>query len=181
MLVRKSNCEVSMTLYQTPSRMNRRPLVTVMHCNGLRIQIATMHLESLDYVKTRCIQQKHVFSTLEEQEKPAESCLSLFCGDFNYDGDIESEEAKVVPHEYEDAWISAVNNQTAGVQPNQASHTYPGIGRIDRILFKTKGVTYNCTQIELLGTYPIPGLEGETEKERRPSDHFGLCATFRLV
>jgi len=174
MLIRKVHCkDVSMTLYTIPSNMNRRPLVATIVSDSFRLQVATMHLESMNSTQLRRIQQEKIFSILDENTPDVET-FSIFCGDFNYNADAQTEEAKVVPPEYNDAWTSVYGDSTS-----HDSFTFPGIGRIDRILYKSTRDQHRCKQIEHLGTTPIQGLVQESNiSEARPSDHFGLCAVF---
>lgn len=49
--------------------------------------------------------------------------------------------------------------------------------RFDRVLYhRTSGVEWNPTDIRLIGTEPLPGLN-----EIWPSDHFGLFTTLKKL
>jgi endonuclease/exonuclease/phosphatase family metal-dependent hydrolase len=143
-----------------------------------RLVVGGVHLESMrDRTPTRLVQIDECIPILDRAD------FSIWLGDFN--SAPSSEEDERIRPAFRDAWDDVVSlaRGPARVDDGAAGYTRDSTRnamlakvkadrhqRIDRILWRGQG--FQPTRIELLGTRPLAGSEGQVF----PSDHFGLVA-----
>ena len=159
-----------MTLLPLPSGMGRKLLVFELEVDGMTVNVATVHLESLKESDARGVQLGLIFEHLDASEH------AILMGDFNFCSSWAEENARIRP-EYLDVWPA--------VRPDHPGYSEdPTINRMryqrknpekrvrfDRILVKSPAL--RPLDIELLGTQPI----SPDQPDVFPSDHFGLFAS----
>jgi len=157
--------------YPLPSHMGRKLLVAKFQLNNETINLATVHLESLEPNSYQRAQQLKIIFPLITSTADT----SLLMGDFNLCS--TSEENKNLSPDFLDIWPclhpddngwtenTDINVMRYKINP-QDKHV-----RYDRILLKSQ--KWKPLSIELVGTKPV----SPDHKDIFPSDHFGLLAT----
>eukprot|EP01090_Pellita_catalonica_P021256 TRINITY_DN7908_c0_g2_i2.p1 TRINITY_DN7908_c0_g2~~TRINITY_DN7908_c0_g2_i2.p1 ORF type:complete len:176 (-),score=18.35 TRINITY_DN7908_c0_g2_i2:157-684(-) len=174
MLVKREHTLASnlqFTIYDLPSSMGRRFLLgSLVFGQHHPVYVGTVHLESLSNDATRTAQLDLIFPVLEEAEQ------RFFMGDFNFCGMSSENQVQLGGRsDHTDIWPV--------LHPDDPGYTMPGMSRIDRILYSAKKgelkvAEYVTESITLLGTEPL--TNAKTHNTIRPSDHFGLLASFKL-
>jgi tyrosyl-DNA phosphodiesterase 2 len=161
-----------MTLLPLPSGMGRKLLVFEVEVDGMTVNAATVHLESLKESDTRGKQLAAIFAHLDESEH------AIIMGDFNFCSSWAEENARIRPG-YRDVWPSVwpddpgySEDPTINRMRYQRKNPEKRV-RFDRILVKSS--TLRPLDVELLGTQPI----SPDRPDVYPSDHFGLFAALR--
>lgn len=156
------------------TRQHRALLVVETEIKGVKVAVATCHLESpLEANKTRAIQIDEFYKILDKADH------SVFLGDFNF-GDGEEPETSMLIPKFVDSWRHT-NGKEAGYTWNieksemAKSGSFPNekSRRLDRIFIKSKHLT--PTKTEIIGDQEIEG-----NKDVFPSDHFGLLGTVKI-
>lgn len=156
------------------TRQNRALLIVETEIKGIKVAVATCHLESpLEASRTRAIQIDEFFNILDKADH------SIFLGDFNF-GDGEEPETSMLIPKYVDCWMHT-NPKDVGYTWNIEKSEMAKLGsfpnetsrRLDRIFIKSKQIT--PTKTEIIGDKEIEGNKGVF-----PSDHFGLMGTVKI-
>jgi len=157
-----------------PSRQQRAYLIVETKVKGVKVSVATCHLDSfLDQGELRARQLGIIYGKLKDAES------AVFLGDFNF-GDMEEPETSKLDKGYTDAWeetkgddagftwnIEASKMALEGSFPNEPSR------RLDRILLRSE--RFKAIGAEVLGDKAL-----DEDGNVFPSDHFGLGATVRV-
>ncbi len=157
------------------TRQHRALLVVETEIKGVKVAVATCHLESpLEASGTRAIQIDEFFKILDQAEH------SVFLGDFNFGEGEEPETSMMIP-KFVDSWRHT-NAKEVGYTWNMEKNEMAKSGsfpneksrRLDRIFIRSKHLTPHKTEI-------IGDQEIEKNKGLYPSDHFGLLGTVKVV
>jgi len=158
-----------------PSNMDRGLLQLETEIEGVRLCVATVHLDSmLDDSKLRIRQ-------LEAVSKQTSQCNDLILlGDFNF-GDGEVENNKINPG-YRDAWKQLKPNDRGYtwnvIESNLArQNSFPSEGsrRLDKVYVMGGALIAHHAEIIANTAFTSP-----TGQRLLPSDHFGLFVVFKI-
>jgi tyrosyl-DNA phosphodiesterase 2 len=153
-----------------PSVMGRKLLVATFELNHQKMQVATVHLESMPmFAPTRKRQLLQIFPALEQADH------TVLMGDLNFCANWP-EENNNIDSDYQDMW-SVLRNGSPGftedtdinVMRMERTQKFKRV-RFDRMLVRSSTPGWQPDSIELLGTKPISADCPNVF----PSDHFGL-------
>jgi endonuclease/exonuclease/phosphatase family metal-dependent hydrolase len=158
-------------LLDLPSMMGRSLLTAELEINGHRLDVATVHLESLNSAEFRATQLELIQPGLRRAEH------ALVMGDFNFCSSWAEEEQNIEP-DFHDLWPLLRGNDPGYTKDPLVNHMLQGLDkrlkqvRFDRILFRGRAPGWRPRSIELVGNQPL----SDSRPDVFPSDHFGLVA-----
>jgi len=156
-----------MYLKTLDTMMDRSLLVAEMMINNERVDVATVHLESLEIgIDFRRKQLQDIFPFIKQTPH------SFFVGDFNFCSKWDKEQSNL-DSSYSDVWDVLHPNEwkpTLGL--NYPISKYEP-ARFDRMMMKSS--KWKPVEIALFGDKKIGELDGQ---DQFPSDHLGLIGRF---
>jgi len=155
--------------------MGRSVLISSFSVDGMRIAVATVHLESGANREIRKKQLQEIFGRLEGFE------VAMLMGDFNFDNPEEN--ANIVK-EYVDFWPELNKEDKDGGYTMLGSKKL-GPWRPDRMLMK-RNRWFEARGVRVVGREPIGKFKEYKAEEVRgftitPSDHYGVVGEVGVV
>eukprot|EP00928_Gymnodinium_smaydae_P031435 TRINITY_DN23068_c0_g1_i1.p1 TRINITY_DN23068_c0_g1~~TRINITY_DN23068_c0_g1_i1.p1 ORF type:complete len:457 (+),score=62.72 TRINITY_DN23068_c0_g1_i1:88-1458(+) len=135
LLIRRELIVTSLNLYTLPSMMHRSVLIVTLLVLGKAVQIATVHLESLNNRKLRKAQLERIFELLNTKEHGIEAGASLLAGDMNFDDGDPEEDIVYRQARFADCWRECGKDEDGFTMPLDDSKLMPT--RIDRVFMNS--------------------------------------------
>jgi endonuclease/exonuclease/phosphatase family metal-dependent hydrolase len=184
MLVKKTVQCQKLVMNTLVTGMSRSCLTAEILVNNQLVQIATVHLESLDTRQIRAFQLRDICTNILTNN------TSILMGDFNFDDERNWDSKDKRPIENliftSDPVVSQYTDVWTQLKPNDPGKSFDSsvnkminhqeMMRYDRVIYKS--THFHPLNIEMIGTRKLMTVRGT---HVFPSDHFGLYTQFQIL